>query len=112
MKRSPLSRKTPLKRGGPIKRKTRLRPVSAKRAKEQRQRRATLKAMSADQAICQRCHAAQAVDAHEVVPRSAGGSITDPANIRLLCRECHDWIHRFPAAARRAGWLAPKPPSR
>jgi 5-methylcytosine-specific restriction endonuclease McrA len=32
-------------------------------------------------------------DVHELVMRSAGGSIIDPANCIAVCRRCHDWIH-------------------
>ena len=54
-----------------------------------------------DTAVC-RYHAA---DPHEKVRRSQGGSITDPANILLVCRECHNWIHANPAEAFRLGLL-------
>lgn len=46
------------------------------------------------------------VDVHEVLRRSAGGDIVDDANVRALCRPCHDWIHTHPREARRLGLLA------
>lgn len=32
-------------------------------------------------------------DVHELVMRSAGGSITDPDNCIAVCRRCHSWLH-------------------
>lgn len=49
--------------------------------------------------------AGQAVDAHEKLRRGQGGSIVDPANIILVCRECHDYIHAHPAESYESGWL-------
>lgn len=46
-----------------------------------------------------------AVDAHEKVRRSQGGSVTDADNIILVCRHCHDWIHRNPRKAKQRGLL-------
>jgi len=83
-----------------------LKPVSAKRKAENVERRRAVLAHFGENPVCQRCQSAPAVDAHEVVPRSAGGSITDTANIRAVCRPCHDWIHANPADARATGWLA------
>lgn len=45
----------------------------------------------------------QADDAHELLSRARGGSIVDPANIALLCREHHDWIGDHPADAAAMG---------
>lgn len=97
-------RKTPMRRGSQL-RRTAIRPVSKARAAEQRTRVAMLRAVYGEAALCQRCGSAEANDAHEIVPRSAGGSITDPANVRALCRSCHDWIHANPAQATAAGWI-------
>jgi hypothetical protein len=43
------------------------------------------------------------VDVHEVVTRGRGGSITDPANCRTVCRACHDWIGAHPRLALEMG---------
>jgi hypothetical protein len=32
------------------------------------------------------------VDVHEILPRSAKGSILDEANLLCVCRPCHEWI--------------------
>lgn len=42
-------------------------------------------------------------DIHEVVSRARGGSITDVSNLMAVCRPCHDWITRNPAAAETLG---------
>lgn len=47
-----------------------------------------------------------AVDVHEILPRSAGGSIVDATNLLRVCRACHRWIHEHPKEARALGLLA------
>jgi hypothetical protein len=119
-----------MKRGKPLKRTGRLRSVSKKRAKENRQRRSVIEQMAEESGgYCQAgstifayriklaaagksdsefqgwtC-AGEAHDAHEVVTRARGGSITDPANILLVCRPCHNWIDDHPAAASDIGLI-------
>lgn len=58
------------------------------------------------QAVCQ---GARAVDVHERLKRSRGGSITDERHGHMVtaCRPCHDWTEREPAAATRARMLLP-----
>lgn len=46
------------------------------------------------------------LDAHELRSRARGGSITDPANVALLCRTCHDYITTHPVVAAAEGWAA------
>jgi hypothetical protein len=46
---------------------------------------------------------APSVDVHEILARSAGGSILDEANVLAVCRGCHEWIGRRPAAALELG---------
>jgi len=46
-----------------------------------------------------------AVDAHEVLQRSAQGSAVDPENILLICRPCHNYIHQHPGESFERGWL-------
>ena len=41
---------------------------------------------------CQRCGATDRLEAHHVIPSSAGGSDT-PSNLRTICVTCHDQIH-------------------
>jgi hypothetical protein len=86
-----LERYTPLQGGTPLKRTTPLRTQSAKRRRENRERRQVLEAKYGTGPIqcevpgCSRL----ADDAHEVLTRARGGSITDPDNIRAVCRPCH-----------------------
>lgn len=42
---------------------------------------------------------------HEVIPRSQGGSIVDPNNVRHLCWACHQWVHSHAKEARTLGLL-------
>jgi 5-methylcytosine-specific restriction endonuclease McrA len=42
-------------------------------------------------------------DVHELLARSAGGDILDPANIVVLCRSCHRWVHAHPEMAKELG---------
>lgn len=94
-------RRSTLDRSGPIK------PVSSKRARENRQRAAMLREKYGPAPVlCERCRQAEATDPHEIVPRSKLGSITDPENVRAICRDCHIWIHANPEAAKAEGWLA------
>lgn len=48
----------------------------------------------------------EAVDPHEIKSRARGGSITDPANIALLCRPCHRWVTEHPLEAAEIGLSA------
>ena len=45
-------------------------------------------------------------DVHEILRRSASGSITDETNMVVVCGRCHDWIHSsHPKEARTLGLL-------
>lgn len=43
------------------------------------------------------------VDVHELLARSAGGSIVEDANVIAVCRTCHDWIGNHPQEALAIG---------
>ncbi len=45
----------------------------------------------------------KSVDVHELLARSAGGSIVDPANVKALCRACHDFVGAKPRQALALG---------
>jgi 5-methylcytosine-specific restriction endonuclease McrA len=79
--------------------RSRIAPVSRKRRVLLRERRKVTDAMNP---ICVRC-GARADDAHEIVSRARGGSITDPANLVALCRACHTFITDNPRAAHAEG---------
>jgi len=42
-------------------------------------------------------------DVHELLARSAGGSIFDPSNLLCVCRRCHQWIGDHPKEALALG---------
>jgi hypothetical protein len=89
-------------------RRARLRPQSAKRRREQAERRKVLARLLEERGpgcearVLNVC-AGLAVDGHELLARSAGGSITDAGNILLVCRRCHDWIGERPREATSLG---------
>ena len=78
---------------------------SLKLAAKNRKRRKMLAKKYPNPISCERCGMGLATDPHELKPRSAGGSITDPKNVRMICRICHDHIHSHQEVAYRKGWL-------
>lgn len=93
-----------MKRGAPL-RRTELKPVSQRRARENRQRTEVLRPLREAQTWCARCGATGVgLDAHEMLSAARGGSRTDLTNIALLCRPCHDDVtfrhHEIPDADR------------
>jgi hypothetical protein len=48
---------------------------------------------------CNKCRKVTALTRHHIVPRSEGGS-DDETNIELICRPCHDRVHRAMARDR------------
>jgi len=48
---------------------------------------------------CSRCKKVQALTRHHIVPRCEGGP-DEESNIELVCRPCHDRIHRAMPRAR------------
>ena len=107
MKRTPLKRKTPLKRTGS------LAPVSKKRAKTNRQRRAFVKEELENRRFCEAkiagCCMRYSTEIHEPIPRSLGGSILDRANSVAICRPCHRWVHDNVGEAQKLGLLKSNP---
>lgn len=94
MKRSPIKRSTK-----PIPR------VSAKRQKENRKRSTVLAELRAENPMCAMPGCTKpGVDGHELLRRSAAGSITDKANLRLLCRSDHQYVTEHPKWAMENGW--------
>jgi hypothetical protein len=91
-----------------------MRRVSKKRARENRKRRKTMIDYYGQNPPCYGCLPLAtlgietgcngwAVDAHEILSRARGGSITDPANVIPLGRLCHSFVTQNPAIAERAG---------
>jgi hypothetical protein len=101
-----------------VKRGGRLPPKSEKRRRLDRERAKFTKRMLALHAHCQACgprralrggayRVKDAVDVHELVKRSQGGSIVDEANVLCVCRLCHDWIEDHPTDAEERGLALP-----
>ena len=98
-------RRTPLKRQrGLSRRRVSIKSRSEKRAKFMREVRVPLVRRRINGKLCDRCHEATAVDVHEILPRSAGGSMTDDNNLADLCRRCHDWVTLHPRLAEVEGF--------
>jgi 5-methylcytosine-specific restriction endonuclease McrA len=78
--------------------------VSKKRARENRIRAGVLRPMRQLTIRCPRCNRAEGLNGHELKSRAQGGSITDPANIILLCNPCNTWCEDNPREAAEQGW--------
>jgi len=119
MKRTPLKRKTPLRRGNvatkvcrgvqndskPRKIKVRLATVSKARKVQLELYFAATKAAKEADHRCQRCFCvSEALDAHHPYGRS--GSWLH--HFILLCRPCHEWVHENSNEAYAEGWLQPE----
>jgi 5-methylcytosine-specific restriction endonuclease McrA len=89
-------------------RRTRIKPVSTKRAKENRQRAKVIDELWPGRIVeCWRDGCTRlADDVHEIQTRARGGSITDPANLAPLCRTCHGEATREAPWAYEQGLLA------
>ena len=96
MKRTPLRRKAPLR--------------AKRKSPEAKIAYAELRVEIMDRSMgrCQRkspqCWG-MGSDVHHVVRRSQGGT-DDPANLKWLCRPCHQYIHEHVAESKAEGWLA------
>ncbi len=103
MKRSPLKRKSALKRGKP------LRKVSAKRRKAQRaytaKRRAFLLIRTLCQARVRQICTGRSSQVHHRFGRS-GSNYLNEATWLATCAACHEWVHQNANTARSLGLLA------
>ena len=111
-------RRTPLKRGTgivrskgrtiarkPLKRSRKPIPQRSERRKKfMKEVRVPLVKARLDGKLCDRCHAATAVDVREILSRGAGGSMTDSKNLADLCRACHEWVTSHPKLAEVEGF--------
>lgn len=92
----PMARGKPLARAGsltqavPLQRTSRIKPMSARRVKENRERRAMVTRLYPERPRCACGCGRLADDLHEILSRARGGSIVDPANCVPLARVCHD----------------------
>jgi hypothetical protein len=112
-RKAPLARRTPMARGtAGLARGGRLPPRSAKRVADMVDRRILVAAMLEAWPVCQAqwvCNGARAVDVHERLKRSRGGSITDAnhGHMVTVCRRCHEMTETLPAEATRRRMLLP-----
>lgn len=86
--------------------------MSDKRIAEAAIRRVLVAALLAERPRCEArwaCRGARAVDVHERIKRSRGGSIIDPdqAHMVTLCRACHELTETEVAEATRRRLLLP-----
>lgn len=92
---------------------------SAKKEAEYKKRRPLVQKILSERPMCEACKILAvyeskvtyvhkpSVDAHEIMPRSAGGSILDENNILALCRDCHNWVTTHPLEAQNMGLSLP-----
>ena len=100
---SGLQRTGTLTTGQPLQRGKQLRPVSAKRAAENRRRRAVIAVLYPDRPLCSVPWCPDwADDIHEPLTRGRGGAIDHADNMRPLCRSCHDVVTFTPES--ELGW--------
>ena len=112
MKRTPLKRKTPLKRGNSQLKRTPLKKISkSKSATDRRSKYAKSKKEYMSNRkfpdSCERCGDTVGIknlDLHHKAGRS-GDFMHDQDFFAALCRTCHNQVHEYPKESREAGWL-------
>ena len=92
-----------MKRSGPLKRKTPLRRISKRRAKEMKEYGILRKEFLEKLPMCEVCMKAASTDVHHKAKR--GKNYLEVDTWLSTCRSCHDKIHREPAWAREKGYL-------
>lgn len=83
--------------------RTPIRKVSDKRAKEMRLYGTLRKEYMRQNPVCEVCHIKPATDLHHRAKR--GANYLKVETWMSACRVCHDHIHRYPGEARRKGYL-------
>lgn len=91
MKRTPLTRRTPLKRGAMKSWNSTLPKQSAKKRKELRETHDVRRAAIEHGVLCDSCQKRNATDCHEI-PAGAHRhrAVNEPRAQLWLCRECHE----------------------
>ena len=87
-----------------------LRKMSKKREGEARQYAKCKKVFLREHPNCARCGTWKGFavrDLHHWAKR-AGKLYLEEKLWMMLCRECHDWVHRNEQQAQKDGWLAPR----
>lgn len=104
MKRTPITRTTPLKRPRGPQRAEGLAPVSRQqRRRIGRYTAARARVIERDGGICQRC-GAPGTETHHKAGR-IGDRMWDESLLVTLCSGCHRWATENPAEAYASGWL-------
>jgi len=89
-------------------RRSRVNPVSKKRAAIAGDRRQFVRRIIGEREWCEARLAGcqnQATDVHEIKTRARGGDILDETNVLALCRACHSFITVNPAFALEHGFV-------
>tara|TARA_B100001939_G_C16927365_1_gene612338 strand:+ start:1707 stop:2051 length:345 start_codon:yes stop_codon:yes gene_type:complete len=113
MKRTPLKRKTPLKRGTSQLKRTPLNKVSKSKSSTERRnkyakaKREYMHDRGSKKDYCERCEGKFGVDRLDLHHKAgrAGSKIYDKEFFAVLCRSCHDEVHKYPKQSREEGWL-------
>lgn len=106
VKRSPLKRKTPMRRGNVRAWNSTLNRVSTRQGIKNRKRVPVRDSYKVAHPRCERCRD-RMWDVHEPWTKARGGPIDDPRNMMSVCRTCHDYIHQHNEESERNGWLIP-----
>ncbi len=123
MKRTPmsrgsggLSRSAPMARGKPLAQRSAKMMAKYAGSGSVEGRRALVGRLLAERPRCQAAIvnvcAGDSVDVHELLARSAGGSILDETNCLCCCRPCHQWIGDHPLEALARGLRLSRYPAR
>lgn len=93
-----------LRRRTPLRRRKGLNPRSERKREVDDHRRLMRMVASTLNLRCEFPDCSEwAVDWHERLPRSQGGSPVHPSNQVWLCRAHHDWVHSHPVQAHELG---------
>lgn len=98
MKRSPLTRRTPLARGKSELKRTRLKPMSDAKKREKAATDPIRDAYrEAAGGVCERCGKRRKLDVHEIAAGShRHRAVYDPNCLLAVCRACHEEIQGAP----------------
>ena len=79
-----------------------MRPVSKKRQREWKEYKEKTQ-IFLENKVCERCNKKRRLDVHHKAGRGRFYLAVD--TWMAVCRECHDYIHKWPKESREKGWL-------